>query len=358
MAVVNPERLQFEILILDTLEESVIESELNLLYAILSNNTIWEDPELSVEELLIVDGKASLEVKAMNIDVESDESHYKAFWLRVKASYEWLEPKRKKILGFLKSQGFDHIHILLDQISEKIACQLYPSIYKIENSLRAYIVKFMVTRVGYQWWEDISTSELRQKVNKRKNNEKEFKDYIDNNTYLIDFGDLGKLIYAHSLGFKSKEDIIRKISELEETPEAIRKLKKDLQSNYQKFFKELFKDRNFQAKWEDLEKVRHKVAHNSLFIHSELKRAEKLSRELLDIIEKASLRIDEATLSSEEREAIKESVIGAIQISESEALKERTVAAIKAGGTVALKEYMRNPLALAMVAAIGGFLDE
>jgi hypothetical protein len=165
----------------------------------------------------------------------------------------------------------------------------------------------MTTRVDPKWWEITATSDLNQKVKNRKNNEKEFSKHIDNNAYLIDFGDLGKLIYAHSSGFTSKEDILRKVYELEETPEAIKRLKEELKSNYQRFFKESFKDKNFQEKWEELEKIRHKVAHNNLFTKIDLDKGKQLSEELLKIINTAIGSVDQVTLRTEEREAIRES---------------------------------------------------
>jgi len=77
-----------------------------------------------------------------------------------------------------------------------------------------------------------------------------------------------------------KEDILKRINELEETPQAIRTLKEQLQSNYQKFFRESFKDKGFQEKWERLEKLRHKVAHNNLFTASDLEEGKELALQL------------------------------------------------------------------------------
>ncbi|MGL5065019.1 MAG: Swt1 family HEPN domain-containing protein, partial [Microcoleus sp.] len=319
--------LKFELLALDTLEQSVIQSEPNLLYSLLSIGSLWKNP--SIESLKIVDADVTLEARRVNADAESstdiNKDINKAFFITVESSYEWLEPKRKIIVEFLKKQSFDYLYVLTDEVSETIAHQLYPLIYRVENILRAYIVKFMTTRVGPKWWEITATSDLNQKVKNRKNNEKEFSKHIDNNAYLIDFGDLGKLIYAHSSGFTNKEDIIRKISDLEETPEAIQRLKEELKSNYQRFFKESFKDKNFQEKWEELEKIRHKVAHNNLFTNTDLERGRQLASELLEITNNAINSVDRVTLRSEEREAIRESFASQEnfkEISEVELLKE------------------------------------
>jgi len=344
--------LKFELLALDTVEQSVIQSELNLLHSLLSIGSLWKTPSIDQQGLKIVDADVTLEAKRVKADAESSTDINKAFFITVLGSYDWLEPKRKIIVEFLDNQSFDYLYVLTDQVSEEIAHELYPLIYRVENILRAYIVKFMTTRVGPKWWEITATSDLNQKVKNRKNNEKEFSQHIENNAYLIDFGDLGKLIYAHSSGFTSKEDIIRKISNLEETSEAIQRLKEELKSNYQRFFKESFKDKNFQEKWEELEKIRHKVAHNNLFTNTDLERGKQLARELLEITNTAIESVDQVTLRSEEREAIRGSFASQgifTEISEGDLLKELQEQEIhyskRNNGFVSLSKFVKGHLA-------------
>jgi hypothetical protein len=210
----------------------------------------------------------------------------------------------------------------------------------------------MTTRVGPKWWENIATSELNQKVHNRKKNEIEFSQHIENKAYLIDFGDLGKLIYAHSSGFTSQEDIIRKISNCEETPEAIKRLKEETKSNYQRFFKESFKDKKFQEKWEELEKIRHKVAHHNLFTKSDLERGKQLSNELFEITNNAIDSVDKVTLRSEEREAIRDSFASQemlTKISEGELLEElqqqEAHYSQRSNGFVSLSKFVKGHIA-------------
>jgi hypothetical protein len=325
----NKKILKFELLVLDTLEKSGIHTENNLLYAFLANGSLWEKPSLDSQKLRITDGNSTLEVQRVKSDEEADTELNRAFLVTVRADFTWLEPKRLAILELLKDRKFDYLYVLLDQVSEEIANSLYPLIHRVENLLRAYIVRFMTTRIGPRWWEITATNDLASKAEQRKNNEKEFSQFINNKAYLIDFGDLGTLIYAHSSGFTKKEDILRKISQLDENSESLKesvqRLKKELESNYQKFFSESFKQKNFQKKWEDLEKIRHKVAHNNLFTNADLEYGKQLSEELLNIIETATRKVDEVALRSEEKEAILESLTleGSLNsISELELLKE------------------------------------
>jgi Apea-like HEPN len=344
--------LKFELLALDTLEKSVVCKEVNLLHAFLANGSLWNNAILDLPKFRIKDGNVTLEVQRVKGDAEADTELSRAFLVTVKAESSWLEPRRKPILELLKDRKFDYLYILLDQVSEEIANVLYPLIYKVENSLRAYLVRFMTIRIGPKWWEITATNDLTYKVQQRKNNEKEFSQFIDNNAYLIDFGDLGKLIYAHSSGFNKKEDIIRKVSDLNEDSEtlkdAVQRLKKELDSNYQKFFSESFKQKDFQKKWEELEKIRHKVAHNNLFTNADLKQGKQLSEELIEIIDIAVQKVDEVALHSEEKEAILESLASTVvlnDITESELLKElkqrEEYYSARGGGFVSLSNFVR-----------------
>ena len=159
--------------------------------------------------------------------------------------------------------------------------------------------------MGPNWWSLTADAEMKKKVTNRKNNESNFSSKADGKAYLIDFGELGKIVYQQSSGFISRDDIYSKVMEIEETPEAIAALKVELQSNYNKFFKESFKDKAFQQKWEKLEKIRHKVAHNSLFIEKDRSEAEELTDDLIVIIKEADKKIEAIQFSTDDREAIR-----------------------------------------------------
>lgn len=342
--------VNFELLAVDTKDASVIQNDTNLLHSLLANGQLWKNPSLQ-ENRRITDGTITVEVQSLTPDKNSEESFSKGFFVRVNGNYSEVEPLRKSVTQYLKSQNFDSLYILIDQASERIACELYPLIYQVENLLRQYLIKFMVTRLGPNWWDATATSEWNQKVRQRKNNEIVFGEHIDNKAYLIDFGDLGKMIYAQSSGFTNKEDILKRINELEETPEAIRILKEQLQSNYQRFFRESFKDKGFQEKWERLEKLRHKVAHNNLFTASDLEEGKVLASQLISIMQEADTHVEKVVLEVEEKKAIQESFIAQGYawnvITESEFLEElrrREEYFSKGNGFVGLAHFVKMHL--------------
>lgn len=226
-------------------------------------------------------------------------------------------------------------------------------INRIENRLRKYIIKFFITKLGPNWWKVTADAEMNKKANERQKNEPIFGSVIDNKIYLIDFGDLGKIVYQQSSGYISREDIIKKILGMDNSADAVEKLKEELQSNYTKFFKETFKDQNFQQQWEELEKLRHKVAHNNLFAEEDLKKCQNLYTSLLKIIEDANSKIETIDFSADDLETIKSNIIDASDpykvISEDELLsqlKERQEYYSRTNGFIGLASFVKNYLGL------------
>lgn len=299
---------EFEVLIIDEASKSTIDSEHQLAYSVLSNAQITIDGSYDKSKHEI--SFSNTKIKISKIVTDSSQTHIgKGFLLMAKGTYSELEPLRERLVAHIKSQNFGQLYILKDDVSQKIACNLYPLLYQVENALRGYLIRFMSTRIGPRWWEATATGEWRKKVKERKDNETVFSKYADSNAYFIDFADLGKMVYEQSSGFNSPDEVIRKISECAETPEAIKKLKEELKSNYQKFFKEHFSNNNFQQKWVLLQWYRNKIAHNNLFIEQDELEAKKLTEELLKIISNASNEIPNIHIEESERAAIRESIV-------------------------------------------------
>jgi hypothetical protein len=233
----------------------------------------------------------------------------RAFILTLSGPFEEIESRREPLAGFLKSLEFELIYVLRDQVSEQIACKLYPHLYRIENLLRGYLIRFMATHIGPRWWELSASAEMADKAKKRKKNERVFGKYIENSAYLIDFDELGELVYEHSSGYLTREAIIERVTRIAETPEAVRTLKQELRSNYYKLFKESFADRNFKDKWTQFEALRNKVAHNNLFTAEDLVVGERLAAEITEIISAADVEAEKLVITNDEREAIKQQVI-------------------------------------------------
>jgi hypothetical protein len=304
------EKYRFRILVLDTKGDCVIKSEQQLLYATAAHGDLWKKAEIkNVTPPHLIDEGCSLTGQPITPDADLDDAFVRAFEIELAGTYEAVEKRRLGLLRHYKHQRFDLVYILRDEVSEYISRELYPLLYKVENALRGYLLRFMVTRLGPSWWDVTAKAEYGMKIIQRKNNETNFAEHVDVKAYLVDFGDLGKLVYSHSSGFSTKEDIVRQIAELDETPEAIKSFKEQLQSNYQKFFRATFKDKGFQEKWEKFEKIRHKIAHTSLFTANDLTEGKQLATDLCSIIQAAESNAPSLELPVEEKQAIRESFI-------------------------------------------------
>lgn len=342
----------FEILALDSTGHCTIKTSLALAYSLMSNSGIWINPKLRDNKIHDDGLNITLGINEISKEEEQDINIKNTLIIKLKGDFEEVEQIRIKVLKHLNSVGFDKTYVLTDEISSKIACEIYPKINEAENLLRKYLMKFFVTKLGPSWWNVTADSEMNKKVNQRKNNELVFANYIDNKAYLIDFGELGKIVHSQSSGFISREDIVSKVLDLEESSEAIKKLKAELESNYTKFFKDTFKTNNFQQKWEELEKLRHKVAHNNLFTKHDLERSEELTTLLIEIINKANESIDSIQFNLEEKDLLKENIsssLGTFEVITKEVLLKKlaeseTWAKRTRDNFVGLKHFVTNYL--------------
>jgi hypothetical protein len=301
-------KLCFEVLCVDVKKDSGILKEDNILYSLMGNSNLFSDPIKKKNS--INDSGTGITLRVSKVDSQdgSDEAIKVSYIINIEGNYNSLEPFRLKLILHLNNY-FNTVYIVNDDVSYNIACELYPEVNKVENALRKYLVKFFVTKLGSDWWSVTADSEMHKKASFRKNNENIFGHHIDNRVYLVDFGELGKIVYQQSSGFINKEDIVSKIMAIEETSEAIKTFKGQLQNNYTKFFKDTFKDNGFQQKWEKIEKIRHKIAHNSLFSNSDFEEARKLCDDVYNIINNANKSVESIVFSSDEKEALRDNIV-------------------------------------------------
>ncbi|KIE42459.1 hypothetical protein [Geobacter anodireducens] len=350
---VDQDKYTYEVLCVDVNGNCVAKSDKALCYALLSHSEMFKEPKLN-NDRTIIDDKIGLNLSIKHVDPDDEvkDALRSVFLVRAKGPFKEIEKLRIILLSHLKDQKIEHLYVLTDEVSSHIANEIYPQINRVENALRKYLIKFLVTKIGPSWWSVTADAEMQKKIVSRKNNESHFSNKADGKAYLIDFGELGKIVYTQSSGFISRDDIYSKVMAMEESSEAVKMLKQELQSNYTKFFKDTFKDNNFQQKWEDLEKIRHKVAHNSLFIIEDKDSADKLTAELMSIIDDANKKIDALKFSQDEREAIMDNIVStsqAFKVITKEEMIERLKFSEKwacqnSGGFLGLTSYVKHYL--------------
>lgn len=340
----------FEILATDTSGNVIIKNEESFCHNLLSNSALWKSAEIKPNHYIIDDIKGiRVHIKKTDTQKNSNETELRqAYVLTINGTFNSLEPFRIALLSYLRALKFDSLYVLEDHVSLAIAKNIYPNIYKVESFLRKYVIKFFAIKLGPEWWKLTADAEMQKKTIQRKNNETVFSEYVDNEVYLIDFGELGKLIYSQSSGNLSKDDIVSKVIKLEDTVQALQKFKEEIQTNYNKFFKTTFKDNNFQSNWEELEKIRHKIAHNNLFTLEDQENSAELVSNLINTIKTANEEIDNLSFNDEDKEYIMSSFIKFKQITK-DIFIEELKKSIKwsnesADGFVGLQNFLVNIL--------------
>ncbi len=257
-----------------------------------------------------------LHIKIYPVDTTKILTGYveNAFIIKAESgNFREMEAFRRRLLLHLREKlNFKYLRMLQDDVSRHIANRLYPEINAVEGLLRRYLIKFFIQRVGIDWWELTATPKMLEKVKMRlRNRSNEFSYYVDCDVEFADFDDLGQLIYKQSTGFNQPQKVIERITQIE-TMEDLDLLKSEIRGNYTKYFKSLFRDKNFEGLWKEMSRIRNKVAHQATFFYSDLEKGLYLSQQLQQIILDAESRIDEMVLSLEEKEAIRQASIDAI----------------------------------------------
>ena len=187
----------FEVLVIDPNGQSEIQRTKSLLHGLFLSDKLWSSAKETEDgdTILITDGEINVRLKPSSVLDDLIES---AFLIKVKSTdFELVEKFRKPFLIHLKNRlKFSHIRLLTDDISTELSNNIYPIINDLENSLRRYVSKFFTQKVGVDWWEKAVPDKVIEKTKLRKNNETNFRGLLQTDLTLIDFDDLGEIIYC------------------------------------------------------------------------------------------------------------------------------------------------------------------
>jgi hypothetical protein len=299
--------LKFELLCIDQQEKVKFTKPKNLLRALSIIESLWKsEAVISEDSLELYDNIQNIKVSIQPFDTSKMVTGCRfpsAYYIILEGEFDNLESFRIKLIDQLKDLGFDYRQILIDDVSNQIATNIYPLINSIETLLRKYIVKFFITKIGTDWWSIAVSKENREKAKAKRTNETVFTNTskVIADVTLLNFDQLGKIIYSQSSIFTKIEDVIVKIKAAID----LESLKQELlEGNYAKYFKDTFEQNDFEKKWEQLTFIRNKVAHNNYFTQKDFVVAKELCEELTTIINNAESSIDALTLSISDKEAL------------------------------------------------------
>lgn len=209
--------LKFELLCIDQQEKVKFTKPKNFILALCIIESLWKSEPLISEDFLEIND----EIQKIKISVQPFDTSKmvtggrfsSAYYIIVEGELNNLDPFRIKLIDQLKDLGFDHRQILIDDVSNEIAILIYPLINSIETLLRKYIVKFFITKIGTDWWSIAVSKENREKAKSKRANEIVFTNTskVIADVTLLNFDQLGKIIYSQSSIFTKIEDVIEKI---------------------------------------------------------------------------------------------------------------------------------------------------
>jgi len=216
-----------------------------------------------------------------------------------------LEFQRFHIADILREkQSATHVYLVRDDVSRHLAAQLHPVLGRIEHNLRRYLNRFFLQVVGPDWLKTTAAPDVYSKMRTRRERDAEnWKKLFDNELAYMDFSELGDLITKQSTGFSNPAELQQRIQQIR-TLDELNDLKRDLESNYSKYFRETFQDRKFHKTWRKLTTIRHKVAHNGPLTSKEAMIVQEAETFMDRLLQAAELRMHTVRLSEHEQDTL------------------------------------------------------
>lgn len=306
----------FEILCLDNAEAVKSRTVKTLLFALMANDMLFENPTMKETMGEIEDSDKQIQLRIMQFSTDkmlTGARYSVAFTISVCCdNLNTLDTFRIQLVKYIKSIGFSNIRILLDQVSQTIAVSLYPTIYALENKVRTFVINFFLKNIGTNWTKLALSADTLTKIKNRKSNDKIFviNSLVDSDVSLIDFDDLGKILYSENsiLSSKKADNVTILIDKISNASDLMTLKSEVLEGNFYKYFKDCFTQQDFQNKWFELYYYRNKLAHNGSFSQEEAKLCKKLCEDISSIIDTAYKKLDTFKLSTSDQEALMDAV--------------------------------------------------
>ncbi len=302
----------FKILCLDDVEKVKSRTVKTLLFALMANDKLFEKPIMNEAKGEIVDQKKDLQLHINQYTTDkmlTGVRYSVAFTISATCDkVEIIDMFRLDLVDYVKDIGFSNVRILLDEVSATLAASLYPKIYSLENQVRTFIINFFLKNLGTNWTKLAMSGDTLEKIKKRKNNDKIFimSNRIESDVTLVDFDDLGRILYSENSILSSKKaDNVTILIEKISAATNLADLKSEvLEGNFYKYFKDCFTQKDFQSKWCDLYYYRNKLAHNGSFSQEEIYNCTILCESIAAIIDTAYEKLDTFKLSTSDQEAL------------------------------------------------------
>lgn len=192
------------------------------------------------------------------------------------------------------------IVVTKNEVLANYGIKAYPIILKVENNFRDFISRFMLMKLGGDWFNTSVPTEVSQK--RRKEEERNLNPYSE--VYGLDFIDLAKVLMKpySTINLEQAQTILRQ-----------NKLNNDQQiaqlkglvplSNYERYFQKEIKieSKKFDKTWAKLYSLRNQVAHNRGLTFTSFRTLERLAHDANIVIEQLKKHVPDIKMSKEEK---------------------------------------------------------
>lgn len=192
------------------------------------------------------------------------------------------------------------IVVTKNEVLANYGIKAYPIILKVENNFRDFISRFMLMKLGGDWFNTSVPAEISQK--RRKEEDRKFNPYAE--VYGLDFIDLVKVLMKpySTINLEQAQTILRR----NKLPidQQITQLKGLVPlSNYERYFQKEIKieSKKFETAWAILYSLRNQVAHNRGLTFTSFKKLERLAHDANIVIEQLKKYVPYIQMSKEEK---------------------------------------------------------
>nr|WP_314577690.1 HEPN domain-containing protein [uncultured Pseudomonas sp.] len=199
------------------------------------------------------------------------------------------------------SPGKTVINTVWDDVGRQWAEKSYPLINKTENMMRKLIAKFMLITVGVSWSKTAIKPELFKKIEAFQDEEL----YL-NDLHKLDFIHLKQVLFDKNREI-SADDLDRLLQKKNLSKEDIESIKKYIPTSlWDKYFSEIIKTKGLELadSWDQLYKLRNKVAHNRYVTYDEFSRIRATSKKIQEALTEAIQNLGQINIEETDREQL------------------------------------------------------
>src|SRR5437868_60978 len=284
--------------------------------SVITLKNLWSsDGDVSYNKQTIKVGKAEVSIN-ISTDLVQDGKKERYFLVALEKNVDSRTEKKnvdqlitvfKKIKQIIIDSGKSFkIAPLWDDTAFYFSKLSYPHIYEVENLMRNLIYKFMLTKLGSNWFKNSIPEEFRSQIKKER---EETNAYFEASLYNADFIHVinflfGKYTVDTNKTF-DKIKIAKKITDL--TLEELRQVVPE--NNWTKYFQPIIVFEKFREKWERLYVLRCKVAHNTLLTKGDYDEIFQLCSEFKEKIQIAVSSIKTIKILEEDKAELSQSAV-------------------------------------------------